>query len=494
MPDFLCLRRNLPQEWLLGNVTVPNPVTATLHGEDGQVPGVPVASLAADSSLMNAILDSDKEEKHIRLVGVEADVISSYVSLLCKGRLQIDENRDTDIRKLRCFLSMIGSKIVVEMEPPAMECGARGHQTKSLTNVDQVQDKGTGVNNYKESEDGVNQSSQMLTILHNEVPPQRERSVSVHTPNTPTPAMNSSRGLSQAQLLTEGDVSKIIVSRPAGSMVSTPPKSDKSRVSNDVTPTVNEVGSGSDNDDDMDIARDIRSADIKKENLEYESLLAPSRFDDDDEVEIVGFNRPKTSNAPTSLSISHRKKAYPCRKCKRVLGNKGAWSKHIVVCHTRTKETKKKKKQGMSTKHFTCVNCQVTFASRFTLQTHQERCQGAEVLAPFKCSQCSKTFARKSTFSFHVRKLCLSLKHGEKENDDIEADLGNHQDGDQQSDDNEEGEHQVTDPAEQEDTRDDHVSCKECGGLFTKEKFERHQVLTGHTGDIIKLPPNLTYE
>ena len=78
---------------MLGNMSVPNPVTATLHGEDGQVPGVPVASLAADSSLMNAILDSDKEEKRISLVGVEADVISSYVSLLCKGRLQIDENR-----------------------------------------------------------------------------------------------------------------------------------------------------------------------------------------------------------------------------------------------------------------------------------------------------------------------------------------------------------------------------------------------------------------
>ena len=93
MPDFLCLRRNLPQEWLLGDVTVPNPVTATLYGEDGQVPGVPVASLAADSSLMNAILNSDKGEKHISLVGVEADIISSYVSLLCKGRLQIDENR-----------------------------------------------------------------------------------------------------------------------------------------------------------------------------------------------------------------------------------------------------------------------------------------------------------------------------------------------------------------------------------------------------------------
>ena len=249
--------------------------------------------------------------------------------------------RDTDIRKLRCFLSMIGSKIVVEMEPPAMECGARGHQTKSLTNLDQVQDKGsvTGVNNDEEIVDDVNQSSQMLTILHNEVPPQRKRTVTVHTPNTPSPAISSSRGLSQARLLTEGAVSKIIVSRPAGSRDSTPINSDKSRVGNDVTPTVSEVGSGSDNDEDMDTARDQRLADIKEENLEYEALLAPiSNLDDDDEVEIVEINGP---NASTGLSTSHKKQAYPCRKCKRVLSNKGAWSKHILACHIKTKKIKK---------------------------------------------------------------------------------------------------------------------------------------------------------
>ena len=284
--------------------------------------------------------------------------------------------RDTDIRKLRCFLSMIGSKIVVEMEPPAMECGARGHQTKSLTNVDQVQDKGTGVNNYKESEDGVNQSSQMLTILHNEVPPQRERSVSVHTPNTPSPAISSSRSLSQARLLTEGAVSKIIVSRPAGSRDSTPISSDKSRVGNDVTPNVSEVGSGSDNDEDMDTARDKRLADIKEENLEYEALLAPiSNLDDDDEVEIVEINSP---NAPTGLSTSHKKQAYPCRKCKRVLSNKGAWSKHILACHIKTKKIKKKK-QLIIRKHFTCLRCQVRFTSKSILIKYQKSFQSFHI-------------------------------------------------------------------------------------------------------------------
>ena len=48
----------------------------------------------------------------------------------------------------------------------------------------------------------------------------------------------------------------------------------------------------------------------------------------------------------------------------------------------------------------------------------------------------------------------------------------------------------VNDP---EDTRDDHVSCKECEGkLFTLEMFEKHQQQTGHTGETIRLPSNLT--
>ena len=44
-----------------------------------------------------------------------------------------------------------------------------------------------------------------------------------------------------------------------------------------------------------------------------------------------------------------------------------------------------------------------------------------------------------------------------------------------------------------EDTRDDHVSCKECGDkLFTQEDFDRHHKETGHTGETIRLPSNLS--
>ena len=94
MPDVLFLRRSLPQEWLLGENKVPNPVTATLRGEDGQVSGVPEAFLAADSSLVKTILlDCEAEVKQITLIGVEVDTISSYVSLLCTDWLRMGDSR-----------------------------------------------------------------------------------------------------------------------------------------------------------------------------------------------------------------------------------------------------------------------------------------------------------------------------------------------------------------------------------------------------------------
>ena len=57
-------------------------------------------------------------------------------------------------------------------------------------------------------------------------------------------------------------------------------------------------------------------------------------------------------------------------------------------------------------------------------------------------------------------------------------------------DDNEDDEHLVTgDHGDIEDTRDEYVSCKDCGGKpYTQEKFERHQQQTGHRGETIRLP------
>ena len=95
MHNLLFLKQSQPPEWLSGNVSlsVPNQVTVTLHGEDGQVSGVPLSFLAADSRLVRAMLLTHNEgEKHISLMA-ESEIISCYVSLLCTGWLQLGEDR-----------------------------------------------------------------------------------------------------------------------------------------------------------------------------------------------------------------------------------------------------------------------------------------------------------------------------------------------------------------------------------------------------------------
>ena len=95
MHNLLFLKQSQPPEWLSGNVSlsVPNPVTVTLHGEDGLVSGVPLSFLAADSSLVRAMLLTHNEgEKHITLMS-ECETISYYVTLLCTGWLQFGEDR-----------------------------------------------------------------------------------------------------------------------------------------------------------------------------------------------------------------------------------------------------------------------------------------------------------------------------------------------------------------------------------------------------------------
>ena len=306
--------------------------------------------------------------------------------------------------------------------------------------------------------------------------------------------MSSSRGLSQAQLLTERDVSKIIVSRPASSRDSTSPSSKKSRVSHDITPTVG-VSSTSllpqPQTKDQSVRQNettVTDAVVKEEPYEYyiaPSIIKPG-YDADNDVEIIEvLGVGSSSISQSNLTTSKKKQGYPCScsKCKRVLGNKGALSQHNAC---------------QRTKHFTCLRCQVTYANRSILIKHQENCNGSGDPAPFQCSKCSKKFTRKNTFNVHLRKFCSSLKKSnDAEMDDIEVDKEDdprsHQDDDQ-NDDNEEGDDLVADHEDLEDTRGDHVSCKECRGrLFTREKFENHQQLTGHTGDTIRLPQNVIF-
>ena len=96
MPNILNLKQDQPLKWLSGNVIlgVPNPVTVTLHGEDGyEVSGVPLSFLAADSSLVRAMLLTHNEgDKHITLMA-DKETISCYVTLLCTGWLQLGQDR-----------------------------------------------------------------------------------------------------------------------------------------------------------------------------------------------------------------------------------------------------------------------------------------------------------------------------------------------------------------------------------------------------------------
>ena len=57
-------------------------------------------------------------------------------------------------------------------------------------------------------------------------------------------------------------------------------------------------------------------------------------------------------------------------------------------------------------------------------------------------------------------------------------------------DDNEDDDHLVTTgQGDLEHTRDEYVSCKDCGGKpFTQEKFEGHQQQTGHKGETFRPP------
>ena len=92
---LISLKDSQPPDWLSGNINeASNPVTVTLHGEDGQnVSGVPMTFLAADSILVrDVLLEHDEGEKHISMP-VETETLADYVSLVCTGSVRLDDDR-----------------------------------------------------------------------------------------------------------------------------------------------------------------------------------------------------------------------------------------------------------------------------------------------------------------------------------------------------------------------------------------------------------------
>ena len=256
---------------------------------------------------------------------------------------------------------------------------------------------------------------------------------------------------------------------------------------------------------------------VKKEKLDfddgYESLLAPV-YDQINDVEVVAtihtcpfcykvFNRmgkmrshvaqahpdPKTvkhykcphcdwsSTNPGSLKShivqKHKDKVevYRCDKCDRKYTNKQLWHRHVTSCGREGSRAQTRQ---------TCLRCQTTFQSKKVLGIHQKNHCKDPVSPPYKCKTCSQTFNRLAGLSKHLL-TCLEMNRQQqmlKDND---------------GDDNEDDEHLDTNHGDLDDTREDHVSCKECGHkLFTKENFERHQQQTGHMGETIRLPSNLS--
>ena len=122
MKVLLHLKQTQPPEWLSGNINAATkPLTVTLHGEDGRnVSGVPLAFLAADSILLKDILlTHGNEEKHVILVGVDVEIISFYVSLICTGSLKLDDEsyakKDEILKKLVDLLFLLQSQIKLDI-------------------------------------------------------------------------------------------------------------------------------------------------------------------------------------------------------------------------------------------------------------------------------------------------------------------------------------------------------------------------------------------
>ena len=90
MIEEISLKRQLPPEWLLGNIPCKNHHMVTLHGSGGQGVAVPLALLVADSDLAREMLQiCGGSEKHVSLQGVEGEIISIYAELLRSGESKI---------------------------------------------------------------------------------------------------------------------------------------------------------------------------------------------------------------------------------------------------------------------------------------------------------------------------------------------------------------------------------------------------------------------
>ena len=198
-----------------------------------------------------------------------------------------------------------------------------------------------------------------------------------------------------------------------------------------------------------------------------------------------------------------------CGFCSKNFTNSATWEEHTKICVKRKDNdddeqlrspavSRRIKKSRASPSTHTCLDCYDSFASRSLLVRHKnQNCHGKTINGPpFTCKHCNAIFTKKRGLAQHVMRNCPHLKEkasGSLKKSDGLSDSEEHLSRQNSNIEGEEDEHFVTDQGDPEDTRDDHVSCKECGGKpFTKEGFIKHQQQTGHTGETIRLPSNLS--
>jgi len=236
----------------------------------------------------------------------------------------------------------------------------------------------------------------------------------------------------------------------------------------------------------------LKLATVKKETPDtdddYESLLLPG-YDDkiNDVIATVNscpvcqkeFNgkgrlRAHISQAhPDPKTVQH----YKCPHCSWSSTNPGSLGSHIVKIHPDKAEV------------YNCVHCPEKFTNKQIWHKHMPRCEANKTSVT--CPRCSANFSSLGYYRRHLKKNCPGSNKASKVKNQVSN--ANAEDNEAVEKDIENDELLASDHGDLEDTRDDHISCKECGGKpFTQEGFKRHMMQTGHTGETIKLPSYLS--
>ena len=120
------LKRNTRPDWLYDSLAG-QPETVVLQGREGQVTGIPLAYLAADSEVIHQLVSSSRHndgQKRIFLPDVEGETLFVYVHLLLYGSFIVKTMMtDTVCKKLKDLLRLLHSKIKFDIKdayPPVL--------------------------------------------------------------------------------------------------------------------------------------------------------------------------------------------------------------------------------------------------------------------------------------------------------------------------------------------------------------------------------------